>query len=56
MNMKITNITVIGSGTMGHGIAQLCAESGLKVNIYDISIDNLNKGLKILKKSFHACR
>ena len=49
--MKIKNITVIGSGTMGHGIAQLCAESGLKVNIYDISIENLNKGFENIKKN-----
>ncbi|MCB2294754.1 3-hydroxyacyl-CoA dehydrogenase family protein [Clostridium algoriphilum] len=49
--MKIKNITVIGSGTMGHGIAQLCAESGLKVNIYDISLENLNKGFENIKKN-----
>jgi len=49
--MKIKNITVIGSGTMGHGIAQLCAESGLKVNMYDISMDNLNSGFENIKKN-----
>lgn len=49
--MKIKNITVIGAGTMGHGIAQLCAESGLKVKIYDISIENLNLGFKNIKKN-----
>ncbi|WP_291632627.1 3-hydroxyacyl-CoA dehydrogenase family protein [Clostridium sp.] len=49
--MNIKNITVIGSGTMGHGIAQLCAESGLNVNIYDISDENLNKGFQNIKKN-----
>jgi 3-hydroxybutyryl-CoA dehydrogenase len=50
--MQIKNITVLGAGTMGHGIAQLCAESGLHVNMYDISSDNLNKGLENIKKNF----
>lgn len=49
--MEIKKITVLGSGTMGHGIAQLCAESGLEVNIYDISKKNLEKGLENIKKN-----
>ena len=49
--MQIKNITVIGAGTMGHGIAQLCAESGLNVNMYDISIENLEKGFENIKKN-----
>ena len=49
--MEIKNITVIGAGTMGHGIAQACAESGLMVNMYDISMENLNKGLENIKKN-----
>lgn len=31
----IKNITVIGAGTMGHGIAHVFARSGRKVNLYD---------------------
>lgn len=49
--MQIKNITVLGAGTMGHGIAQLCAEAGLHVNIYDISSDNLNKGRENIKRN-----
>lgn len=36
---------------MGHGIAQLCAEAGLNVNLFDISKDNLNHGLENIKKN-----
>lgn len=31
----IQNITVIGAGTMGHGIAHVFARSGRRVNLYD---------------------
>lgn len=33
---EITRMTVIGSGTMGHGIAQLAAMSGIQVSIFDV--------------------
>src|SRR6056297_95858 len=50
-NMNIKKISVIGAGTMGHGIAQLCADSGLKVNFFDISKDKLKKGYESIKKN-----
>jgi 3-hydroxybutyryl-CoA dehydrogenase len=36
------NVTVIGSGTMGAGIAQVCAAAGSKVSLQDISQDFLD--------------
>lgn len=51
--MKIRKVTVLGAGTMGHGIAQLCAEAGLNVNMFDISSQNLNKGFESIKKSLN---
>lgn len=30
------NITILGAGVMGHGIAQLCAQAGKNVILYDI--------------------
>ncbi|HVS91719.1 MAG TPA: 3-hydroxybutyryl-CoA dehydrogenase [Mucilaginibacter sp.] len=39
------NITVIGSGTMGNGIAHTFAQSGFKVALVDISDDALQKAL-----------
>ncbi|AKQ45438.1 3-hydroxybutyryl-CoA dehydrogenase [Rufibacter radiotolerans] len=39
------NISVIGSGTMGNGIAHVFAQHGFKVSMVDISQDSLTKGL-----------
>jgi 3-hydroxybutyryl-CoA dehydrogenase len=35
--MEIKNVTVIGSGIMGHGITQVVATAGVKVQLNDIS-------------------
>jgi 3-hydroxybutyryl-CoA dehydrogenase len=45
------NITVIGSGTMGNGIAHAFAQHGFKVNMVDINPDALAKGLGIIEKN-----
>ncbi|MBE7509961.1 MAG: 3-hydroxybutyryl-CoA dehydrogenase [Bacteroidia bacterium] len=39
------NIAVIGSGTMGNGIAHVCAQSGYSVSLVDISDKALEKAL-----------
>lgn len=39
------NITVIGAGTMGNGIAHVFAQSGFNVNLVDVSQDSLARGL-----------
>ena len=39
------NITVIGSGTMGNGIAHTFAQFGYQVNLVDINIDALGKAI-----------
>lgn len=33
--MEIKHVGIIGAGTMGHGIAQVCAQKGLRVSLYD---------------------
>lgn len=42
--MTIQKMAVIGSGTMGHGIAKICAAAGLEVNMYDRSPEALKRG------------
>ena len=42
------NITVIGAGTMGNGIAHVFAQSGFNVNLVDVSQDSLDRGLKTI--------
>ncbi|MEN2999811.1 MAG: 3-hydroxyacyl-CoA dehydrogenase/enoyl-CoA hydratase family protein [Acidilobaceae archaeon] len=44
-------ITVVGAGTMGHGIAELAAMSGFKVYIADINMNILNSALGKIKWS-----
>lgn len=45
------NISVIGAGTMGNGIAHVFAQSGFKVNLVDVSQESLNKGLATIGKN-----
>ena len=48
----IQTIGVIGSGTMGNGIAQACASSGFSVVMIDINEAALQKGLATIASSF----
>jgi 3-hydroxybutyryl-CoA dehydrogenase len=45
------NISVIGSGTMGNGIAHVFAQTGYSVSLIDISQDALNKALSTISKN-----
>lgn len=47
----IKTIAVIGAGTMGQGIAQLCAQSGLNTILYDINTTVLEKARATTEKS-----
>ncbi len=49
--MDIKKVFVVGSGLMGSGIAQVCAQSGLEVVLYDIDTEALNKALKSIEWS-----
>ncbi|NVM65598.1 3-hydroxybutyryl-CoA dehydrogenase [Mucilaginibacter sp. SG538B] len=45
------NITVIGSGTMGNGIAHTFAQYGFEVSLVDISDDALSKALQAISNN-----
>ncbi|MGY0035504.1 3-hydroxybutyryl-CoA dehydrogenase [Pedobacter sp. NJ-S-72] len=47
----MTKIAVIGSGTMGNGIAHTFAQFGYQVNLVDINQEALNKGLSTVSKN-----
>lgn len=49
--MKIESVGVIGAGTMGNGIAQVCATSGLKVTMVDISALALTDASQAIQNS-----
>ena len=47
----IETIGIIGAGTMGNGIAQVCAAAGLKVTMADISDAAIARGMSIVAGS-----
>jgi 3-hydroxybutyryl-CoA dehydrogenase len=49
--MNLQNIGVIGAGTMGNGIAQVCALAGFNVTLLDISESALQKALATVGKN-----
>lgn len=49
--MSIQSVGIIGAGTMGNGIAQACAVSGLNVVMVDISDAAVQKGLNTISGS-----
>lgn len=53
MNKNIKYLGVIGSGTMGSGIAQLAASNGFDVTLIDISDELLQKALSSINKNLN---
>ncbi len=51
--MSINKVAVIGSGLMGHGIAQVAAMSGQEVSLIDISNEFLAKALEKIEDSLN---
>jgi len=47
------NITVIGAGTMGNGIAHTFAQKGFNVNLVDISADELEKAINTIRRNLN---
>jgi len=46
--MGINTVAVIGAGTMGAGIAQVCAQAGWKTNLFDAFPEGLERGIKAI--------
>ena len=49
--MAIDKVMVIGAGQMGGGIAQVSAQAGYDVVLYDINMDLVSKGLALIDKN-----
>src|SRR6266478_621058 len=47
----IETIGIIGAGTMGNGIAQVCAAAGLQVTMSDISEAAVARGMSVVGSS-----
>ncbi|MEM3861560.1 3-hydroxyacyl-CoA dehydrogenase/enoyl-CoA hydratase family protein [Metallosphaera sp.] len=54
--MEIKNVTVIGAGEMGHGIAELMAINGYNVGLEDVSQEILRRALENIRKSLAKLR
>ncbi len=50
-NLSMKNVAVIGSGTMGNGIAHVFAQFGYTVSLIDISQAALDKGIATIHKN-----
>jgi 3-hydroxybutyryl-CoA dehydrogenase len=50
--MTIHNVSVIGAGTMGNGIAHVFAQYGFAVTLVDIQAAQLEKALQTIAKNF----
>jgi 3-hydroxybutyryl-CoA dehydrogenase len=46
LTMEIRCVAVIGAGTMGAGIAQICAQSGWRTNLFDAFPEGLERGMQ----------
>lgn len=44
--MSVNRVFVVGSGLMGSGISQVCAQAGIEVLLYDIDPEALNRAVK----------
>jgi 3-hydroxybutyryl-CoA dehydrogenase len=51
VTMDVKKISVIGAGTMGHGIAQAAIVTGFEVVLYDIDQALIDKGVARISKS-----
>ena len=50
--MNIKNVSVIGAGQMGNGIAHVFAQAGFKVILIDVSAAQLEKAIATIGKNF----
>jgi 3-hydroxybutyryl-CoA dehydrogenase len=48
---NISTIAIAGAGTMGAGIAQLCAAAGFKTLLYDINDDAIARGMQMISRN-----
>jgi 3-hydroxyacyl-CoA dehydrogenase len=51
MRREISTVGVVGLGSMGHGVAQLCAAAGLEVTAVDTTQAAVDKGVGAIQKS-----
>ncbi|MFC1483579.1 3-hydroxybutyryl-CoA dehydrogenase [Candidatus Neomarinimicrobiota bacterium] len=53
MSKTITSISMIGAGTMGNGIAHVCAQNGYQVILFDLKQEFLKRALQTIEKNLN---
>lgn len=51
MDADIRTVGIVGSGQMGGGIAQVAAQAGLAVVLYDVGADIVDRALAVIQKN-----
>jgi len=51
VQVPIRKVTVVGGGTMGNGIAHVCAWKGLEATLVDVSDEALDRGIATIRKN-----
>jgi 3-hydroxybutyryl-CoA dehydrogenase len=51
MNQSIRTVAVIGAGTMGLGIAQVCASSGFEILLFDVNQNQVAAALVAIRRN-----
>ena len=49
--MEIKNVSIIGGGTMGNGIAHVFAQKGFNVNLVEMSSNYLERAIATISKN-----
>ena len=49
----IHSVGIVGSGTMGAGIAQVCAMAGYEVILYDLKQEVLDKAIQTIENNLN---
>src|SRR6185503_8805634 len=48
---EVKHVLVIGAGTMGAGIAEVCAKSGIETTLSDVTVDFVDRGVSKIEAS-----
>jgi 3-hydroxybutyryl-CoA dehydrogenase len=54
LSPEASTATIIGAGTMGHGIAHVCATAGLETRLFDVSAELVDAGLTKIRANLDA--
>jgi len=49
--VSVRTVGIVGAGTMGLGIAQVCAAAGYSTRLYDVNVDQVHRALCIIDRN-----